>query len=72
MSETKNWRPSKWSENAIRLRVKRIYRHALTEMKFLIGPHDANLIYCELMGQMRAEQSRNELHRRGYRTIGDL
>lgn len=71
MKESPQWKPSRWSENAIRLRVKRIYKEALKQMGYIIGPHDARLIYAELMNNMKQEQSRNELHRRGIRLIGD-
>ena len=70
--EEKNWRPSRWTEIAIRRRLKRIYRQALCDMELLIGPHNARIIYAELMATMKSEQSKVELHRRGYKTLGDL
>jgi hypothetical protein len=72
MSESKNWRPSKWTEEAIRRRVKRVYRVAQVQLSLLIGPHAGNIIMAELIGNMQSDQSRDELHRRGFRVIGDL
>jgi hypothetical protein len=70
--EAKNWRPSKWKENAIRLRINRIYREAQKQLSIMIGPHAGNIIMAEIFTNMKSDKSRDELHRRGFKTIGDL
>ena len=69
--ERKQWRPSRWSEQDVRLKLRRVYRQALKDMGELIGPHNARIIYAELVANMKAEQSRVELHRRGIALLGD-
>jgi hypothetical protein len=70
VSESKNWSPGKWSEKAIRLLMRRVYRQALADLDYLVGTYAANLIYAEMMASMKSEQSRAELQRRGVATIG--
>jgi hypothetical protein len=72
VTESKNWRPGHWSENAIRLRMKRVCRYAAMDLAYLIGPHAGNIVVAELVARMKSDQSANELHRRGFKTIGDV
>jgi len=68
--ESKQWRPSRWTENATRLRMRRVYKWALRGMYDMIGPYRADIIYAELMANMKSEQSRVELLRRGVKLLG--
>lgn len=68
--ESRNWAPSRWSENGTRQRVRRVYKHALKDMELLIGPYEAALVFCEVRALLDTEQSRVELQRRGVQLIG--
>ena len=69
--ESRNWRPSRWTQEAIRRRMRRAYKYALREMELMIGPHEARIVFAELVGRVKSEQSRIELQRRGVPLIGD-
>jgi hypothetical protein len=69
--ESKNWRPSKWKEEAIRRRVARVYRIAVRELAYLLGPHLAGVISAQLVAEIKSSQSCAELRRRGIPMIGD-
>ena len=70
MIESKTWNPSKWTERAIRNCVKRIYKAAERDLHDLCGPHMGNLLFCEMVAELKSQQSKMELHRLGVKTIG--
>lgn len=69
--ESKQWKPSSWTEGAIQLRVRRVYRHALRSLEDIIGPHKARIVYAEFKAQQDSEQSRIALQGLGVLTIGE-
>lgn len=69
--ESKQWAPGRWTQNGTRLRLKRVYKHALKDMELFVGPYRATLIFAELMARVKGEQSRVMLNQLGLKTIGD-
>lgn len=69
--ESKQWKPSSWSDGAINLRVRRVYRHALRSLEDILGPHRARIVYAEFKAHLDGEQSGVQLGSMGIRTIGD-
>ena len=71
MSESKQWRPSKWTDRAIKLRLKRVFRRALQDMNYMIGPYNAALVYAQFVAEMKSEQSRAMLQQMGIPLLGE-
>lgn len=71
MPESKQWAPSRWSPEKIRLYSRDVHRHALAALTLLHGVFDGNLMMGELLAEYASFQSMLELSRMGVQTIGD-
>lgn len=69
--EERNWRPSKWTPIAVERKLKRIFRCALDDLCYIMGPHAARLAYAEIKTKLDGELSRSQLHSMGVKLIGD-
>jgi hypothetical protein len=69
--EQPRWAPSRWSWKHIERTKRRVLRHAWSDLKLTLRPHDGALQYAELRAFFDSESSAAELKARGIRTLSD-
>lgn len=71
MPEARQWAPSRWSPDKIRLYTRHVHKHALGQLILLHGQLDGNLLMGQFLAEYASFQSMLELSRLGVQTIGD-
>lgn len=71
-TESKLWRPSRWTPNKRKRTILHAKKHCYEALKVIIGWYDAGLRMAEINRDMQERQSVKMLNEQGISTMGEF